>query len=202
MKAETAPIGPNLRPHYVLAGVLLCLGLVMGWLAFDLARLLGRNAVPRDYGFLAVMIGITLLILAAAYRFFTRPFGVRAAIRFDAEAIVFERWGIWGGHKVFALPRREIAAFWIVNAPYTKIFSVEVSPAHAIALGLRQPTTRQDRAVLPAPKLSFPGHGFDLPPEAVLDRLRQDLAKSGLTLGTANEGRSVKLGTRWPVVAL
>lgn len=202
MKAETAPIGPNLRPQYVLAGVLLFLGLVMGWLAFDLARLLGRNAVPRDYGFLAVMIGIALLILAAAYRFFTRPFGARAAIRFDAEAIVFDRWGIWGGHKVFAIPRREIAAFWIVNAPYTKIFSVEISPAHAIALGLRQPTTRQESAVLPAPKLSFPGHGFDLPPEAVLDRLRDDLSHAGLTLAQANEGRSLTLGKRWAVVAL
>jgi len=178
----------------------MCLGLMMAWLSFDLARSLGGNAVPRDHRFLAVMVGISLLLLAASGWLFTRPFGARSAITFGADAITFERWGMWGKPKAFAIPRTEIVAFWVVNAPYTQQFSVEITPDYAIALGLRQPTTRQDSAFVAAPMLRFSGYGFENATPAVLDALREDLARVGLTLGNVNDGRRLGVGQRWPVV--
>lgn len=200
MTAETASLKPNTRPNYVLAGMTLCLGLMMGWLSLDLARLLGFTAVQRDYGFLAVMLGITSLLFVASWWLFTRPYGARSAITFGADAITFERWGPWGGTKRFAIPRTEIVAFWVVNAPYTRQFSVEITSAHAITMGLHQASTRQDSAFVAAPTLRFSGNGFHDPMPVVLDALRADIARVGLTLGAVNEGRKLAVGQRWPVV--
>lgn len=202
MTAETAPVKSNTRPNYVLAGLTLCLGLMMGWLAFDFACALGVNAVPGDYRFLAVMVVIALLVVAASGWLFTRPYGARSAITFTDGAIVFERWGLWGHPKRFAIPRAEIVAFWVVNAPYTQQFSVEITPGHAVTIGLRQASTRQDSAFVAAPTLRFSGYGFQDPMPVVLDALRTDLARAGLTLGEVNAGRTLPVGQRWPVIKL
>jgi hypothetical protein len=202
MTAKAASVKPNTRPNFVLAGITLCLGLMMGWLAFDLARLLGVHAVAQDYGFLAVMVGIALLLLAGGWRLFTRPFGARSAITLGADAIVFEHWGLWGLSKQYAIPRTEVLAFWVINAPFTQQFSVEITPAQAITMGLCQASTRQNSAFVAAPTLRFSGYGFHDPIPLVLEALRADLAAVGLALGEVNAGRIVAVGKRWPVVKL
>jgi hypothetical protein len=173
---------------------------MMLWLAFDFARLTGFNVPPRDTKFFAGMLGIAMLLFLASWRLFTRQFGPRSAITFGADAIIFERWGMWGGAKRFAVPRSEIVAFGLLEVRGGPQFSVEITPAHAITLGLRQATTRQDSAFVATPTLRFAGYGFHDPMNVVLDALRADLARAGLAFGEVNAGRTLPLGKRWPVV--
>lgn len=198
MTAEPTSLKPNTRPNFVLAAM--ALGLMMGWLALDLARVLGRNAVPRDYGFLAAITAIAVLLMAASYWLFTNPFGARSSITFTDAAIVFDHSGLLGGTRRFAIPRSEIVAFWVVDAPYTRQFSVELTPAQAIVFCLWQPSTRQDSAFVSAPKLRFNAYGFHDPMPVVIDALRADLSRAGLTLGRVNAGRTLPIGQRWPVI--
>jgi hypothetical protein len=179
------------------------LGLGIGWLGLDMAR----SIVPylglqwhRDYLFLAVIFGVALLLLFAAYHLSRHPTGSTAAIAFDEEVITFERWGRLFGHRQYRIPRVGIAAIWSLNMPRSHTLGVELTATQAIKSGLRQATTKEDGVLpLPAPSLSFPAFGFALGPDAVIAAITKDLEEAGYRVGAENEGRRLPLGRRWPV---
>ncbi|MFT7060199.1 MAG: hypothetical protein ACJASV_002716 [Pseudorhodobacter sp.] len=186
----------------MLAACVAFVGLGFAWLALDFARMIVPNLGlhwHKDYVGLAVLLCLVMGSSLLAWRLANRPFGVTSAISFDPKAITFERWGVFGGHRIFTVPRNAIAAVWRLDLPRSPTLGFELTHDGAVALNLQRSTTKTSGVLRAAPKLSFHAHGFELGADAVIAAQTEDLAQAGFHIGVVNEGRKLPVGKHWRV---